>query len=806
MSEYIQKGIIQNSLGEVLHNSMIPYAESVIMDRALPRVEDGLKPVQRRILYSMYDLGLTPDKPHKKCARIVGECLGKYHPHGDSSVYEALVRLAQDFNMRMTLVDGHGNFGSIDGDGAAAMRYTEARLQPLAMEMLKDINKNTVDFTLNFDDSLEEPVTLPSRFPNLLVNGTTGIAVGIATNIPTHNLGEVVSGVCEYIDNPKIKLAELMKTIKGPDFPTGGFILLDDELEKAYATGKGKITVRAKILLEKEGEKSLIVIKELPYQVNKQNLLRKIADMREDKKDDILSAISDIADESDRNGMRAVIKLKKDANVEKVLAYLYKNTELQTTFGINMYVIAEGKPQLLGLIDIIKYYVEYQRTVVLRRSKFDLASAEARAHILEGLIIAVKNIDEVIRIIKTADNTTDAKAKLRARFSLSNEQAQAILDLRLARLTKLEVNNLKQELADLKVKIKELKAIIGSKALQMEVVKNEMSDVKRRYKSERRTAIIKDGKEIKIEKMVETEETQNYVLGVSLSKNFKKIPEKNYNMSDKTISEKTTDNDVLVIRKKVSSADTVLAFTNFGNCYKLNLKKLDDTRYKEKGTNFAIAVGCAMGEEVVDFIALNNKTEKQDLLFYTKEGLVKRTNASEYLVNKDCFTAIKLKDGDELFGVEFMRNDTTLCFVTEQGMCLNAGLDDVPVQGRVSGGVKGVKLNDGDRLVYVKQIESAGEVIIATSNNTFKRVISALLEPSVRYRKGVKICDLSGGGKVIFADFVQEPYELIMREQSGVYFSVDTEDVVIEPRTSKGKSLKLHKKANVTDVISAKEL
>ena len=800
MSEYTEKGIIQNSLSEVLHNSMIPYAESVIMDRALPRVEDGLKPVQRRILYSMYDLGLTPDKPHKKCARIVGECLGKYHPHGDSSVYEALVRLAQDFNMRMTLVDGHGNFGSVDGDGAAAMRYTEARLQPLAMEMLRDINKNTVDFALNFDDSLEEPVTLPSGFPNLLVNGTTGIAVGIATNIPTHNLGEVISGVCEYIDNPKIKLAELMKTIKGPDFPTGGFILLDEELEKAYSTGKGKITVRAKVVLEREGEKTLIVIKELPYQVNKQSLLRKIADMREDKKDDTLSAISDIADESDRNGMRAVIKLKKDANVEKVLAYLYKNTELQTTFGINMYVIAEGKPQLLGLIDIIKYYVEYRRTVILRRSKFDLSTAEARAHILEGLIIAVKNIDEVIKIIKTADNTTDAKTKLRARFSLSNEQAQAILDLRLARLTKLEVNNLKQELAELKEKIKELKAIIGSKALQMEVVKNEMNDVKRRFKSERRTAIVKDGKEIKVEK------TQNYVLGVSLAKNFKKISEKNYNMSDRSVTEKTSDNDVLVIRRKVSTADTVLAFTNFGNCYKLNLKKLDDTRYKEKGVNFAIAVGCAMGEEAVDFIALNKQTEKLDLLFYTKDGLVKRTSASEYLVGKESFQAIKLKEGDQLIGVEFMKKDATLCFVTEQGMCLNAGMDDIPVQGRISGGVKGVKLGDDDRLVCVKQIESAGEVIVATSTGAFKRVISALLEPSVRYRKGVKICDLPVGGKIIFADFVQEPYKLIMREQSGVYFSVDTEDIVIEPRTSKGKPLKEHKKAVITDVISEKEL
>ena len=465
-------------LEEVLPNSMLPYAEYVILDRALPRVEDGLKPVQRRILYTMYDMGLTPDKPHKKSARIVGDCMGKYHPHGDSSVYDAMVRMAQDFNMRMTLVNGHGNFGSVDGDPAAAMRYTEARLEPLALELLRDIEKDTVRFTLNFDDSLKEPETLPGRFPNLLVNGASGIAVGLATNIPPHNLGEVIDGIVAYIDNPKIKLFEMMKYIKAPDFPTGGYIVAN-ELVQAYQTGKGKILLRAKVNVEEgDNDKKLIVITELPYQVNKAKLLTKIAELREEKKD-ILGGISEITDESDRNGMRAVIKVKKDADVDKILAALYKYTDLECTFGINMVAIAEGKPQQMGLLDIIRYYVAYQREVVLRRTKYDLAQAKERCHILEGLIIAVRNIDEVIEIIKTSESVPVARQRLRDRFDLSERQAQAILDLRLARLTKLEIYKLEQELEELKKLIARLTAIVESKKLQMEVVANELKEIKK---------------------------------------------------------------------------------------------------------------------------------------------------------------------------------------------------------------------------------------------------------------------------------------------------------------------------------------
>jgi len=440
------KSVIQKDIDAVLSESMIPYSEHVILERALPRVEDGLKPVQRRILYTLHELDITPEKEYKKSARIVGECLGKFHPHGDTSVYDAMVRMAQDFNMREVLVDGHGNYGSVDGDGAAAMRYTEARMAPLALEVLKDLDKNTVDWTLNFDDSLQEPVTLPCRFPNILVNGANGIAIGLATNIPTHNLGEVISGAIAMIDNRDITLDELMKIIPAPDFPTGGYIITGDEMRQAYETGKGKIYIRAKVHVEgKPGEKQNIVITELPYQVNKSRLLQRILEVRDSKKYD-LSCITEILDESDRTGIRAVVRVKKDTNVKKVIDILFKETDLQISFGINMVAIADGRPQLMGLMDILAYYINYQRDVIYRRTKFDLDAAKDREHILLGLIVAVKNIDEVVKIIKSSQDTSEAKRRLMERFNLSDRQAQAILDMRLARLTSLEIYKLEQEL------------------------------------------------------------------------------------------------------------------------------------------------------------------------------------------------------------------------------------------------------------------------------------------------------------------------------------------------------------------------
>ena len=555
-------------LEEVLPASMLPYAEFVIMDRALPRVEDGLKPVQRRILYTMFEMGLLPDKPHKKSARIVGDCMGKYHPHGDSSVYDAMVRMAQDFNMGRTLVNGHGNFGSVDGDPAAAMRYTEARLEPLALELLRDLDKDTVSFSLNFDDSLKEPDMLPGRFPNLLVNGASGIAVGLATNIPPHNLNETINGVIAYINKPSIKTEELMKYIPAPDFPTGGFII-PHELVQAYKTGKGKISIRAKIRVEEgDGDKKLIVITELPYQVNKSALLRKIAELRNDKKEE-LACVMRVSDESDRVGMRAVIEVKGETDIPKLLKYLYKYTDLEVTFGINMVAIAGGKPMLMGLRDIVKYYAEYQREVVLRRTNYDLAQAKERCHILEGLIIAVKNIDEVIRIIKKAESTPDAREKLKKRFDLSDRQAQAILDLRLARLTKLEVYKLEQELKDLKELIAKLEAIVASKQLQFGVVKSELLEIRKKYGAPRRSSIVGEAEEPELERNDIQEPGVPAVLCITADNKIKCVEEGNYEQVKKPVTASTKRCSVVLRSLNMMSDEVALIFSDRGNCFRL---------------------------------------------------------------------------------------------------------------------------------------------------------------------------------------------------------------------------------------------
>ncbi len=787
-----EKGIIFSSLDEVLKNSMIPYAENVILDRALPRVEDGLKPVQRRILYAMYEMGLTPDKPHKKCAKIVGEVLGKYHPHGDSSVYGALVHLAQDFNMRMPLVDGQGNFGTVDGDSAAAYRYTEARLEALALELVRDIEKDTVKFNLNFDDTQEEPETLPGRYPNLLVNGTTGIAVGLATNIPPHNLAEVINGTVAYIDNPKISLKDMMKHIKAPDFPTGGYIVAGEELEEAYKTGRGKIKIRARVNIENDNGKQSLIISELPYQVNKANLLKKIAEMKEDRKD-VLGVISDVVDESDRNGMRAVIKLKKEADAKAVLAYLYKSTDIETSFGINMVAIANGKPCQLGLLDIISYYVNYQREVILRRSKFDLERAEERAHILEGLIVAVKNIDEVIKIIKGADNTNDARSKLRERFSLSEVQASAILDLRLARLTKLEVYKLEEELAELTKKIAQLKIIIGSRAKQMEVVKTELIAIKKKYAEDRRSNVMVGGKEMDIESVEkELKQIDDFAVGFTYGKMFKKMTERNFKSSDKEVKENSNVEDFIKFVAHAKSNQTLLAFTNLGNCCKIDMEVAPESRYRDKGHKFSdVCKDTARNEYPVAFFAVDEeKLPDGHLLFFTKDGLIKKTEWAEYNLLKPYYQAIKLKDGDELISVEQDKAETTIAFITKDGLALNALKDDIPVQGRVAGGVKGINLNKGDQIVFVEQIDEEGEFVVVTDAGFYKRVITAEIEPMARYRKGIKVVELGKDSQVVYASCVKEPFDIGIVDTFGVAFKVNTEDLSIEGRTTKGKTLK----------------
>ena len=744
-----EKGIIYRSIDEVLHDSMIPYTECVVMDRALPRVEDGLKPVQRRILYSMLELGITPDKPYRKSARIVGDCLGKYHPHGDNPVYDAMCRMAQDYVLRAPLVDGHGNFGSIDGDSPAAMRYTEARLTPLAMELMKDLEKDTVRWSLNFDDTLKEPDMMPGRFPNLLVNGASGIAVGVATNIPSHNLGEVIDGVVAYIDNPNIKLEQMMKIIKAPDFPTGGYIIDTAEgLKSAYQTGKGKILIRAKVEVEKQGDKTSLVITELPYQVNKAVLLQKIAELKEQNKDK-LAAISEIRDESDRSGMRAVIKLKKDANVKKILEYLYKSTNLQISYAINMVAIAGGKPKLMGLLEIISYYAQYQREIIVRRTKYDLNMAKDRAHIVEGLLIAIKNIDEVIKIIKKSATTSEAKQKLRERFNLSEKQAQAILDMRLARLVNLEVNKLEEELKMLKAKISEYERILASKKAQFDVVKKEILEIKHNYANKRRSKILKDGEIAVVETSDKAEsDVADVIVALSCGNTIKRLSTKNYSMSQKSLSDNSTITDVHSQVLKVPSNELLFILTNKGNCLKVLAGDIKECKWRDKGLSLnQIDKNISQNEIPVKIL-----TMQKDLavLFMTEQGMIKKSSINDLVVSKSVYQVVKINDGDNLINAEIVKKDKPILMLSSLGMSLSFSSDEVPLQGRISAGVKGINLDEGDKVVFASQLDF--ESVVVVSNKGFiKKIKTAQFSLGSRYRKGLKYINLQPSHSVNFA-------------------------------------------------------
>ncbi len=742
-----EKGIIYKSMSEVLHDSMIPYTECVVMDRALPRVEDGLKPVQRRILYSMLELGVTPDKPYRKSARIVGDCLGKYHPHGDSSVYDAMCRMAQNWVLRAPLVDGHGNFGSIDGDSPAAMRYTETRLTPLALELMRDLEKDTVRWSLNFDDTLKEPDMFPGRFPNLLINGASGIAVGVATNIPPHNLGEVIDGVVAYINNPNIKIEQLMKIIKAPDFPSGGEIIsVDDGLAQAYQTGKGKIIIRAKVNIEKNGDKTSLIITELPYQVNKAQLLQKIAELKETNKEK-LSVITEIRDESDRNGMRAVIRLKKDADPKKILEYLFKSTNLQISYGINMVAIAGGKPKLLNLLEIISYYAQYQREIIVRRTKYDLNLAKERAHIVEGLLIAIKNIDDVIKIIKKSASISEAKQKLKEKFNLSEKQAQAILDMRLARLVHLEVNKLEEELKELKNRIKAYEEILASKKAQYEVVKKEILEIKKSYNNPRKSYILGSG-EIKLESIKEDdEEIKNYIFAISAGNTIKKVTTKNYAMSTKGIADNSTINDIPIQVETFSSKDTIIIFTSQGNAIKRNVSEIKECKWRDKGFSLLSIEKASSLNEMP--IAIMKLPEQGNLLFMTKGGMVKRSDVKEMLVNKPFYQACKLNEGDEVKSVEIDKKDKSILMLTKQGMALNFEKSDIPIQGRISYGVRGINLDDGDSVIFASQIDFT-HIIVVTENGYIKKISVSQFPLAQRYRKGLKYISFAKNCKNVF--------------------------------------------------------
>ena len=800
--------LLVRNMEEVLRDSMMPYAEYVILDRALPRVEDGLKPVQRRILYTMNNLGLTPDKPYRKSAAVVGDCLAKYHPHGDTSVYDAMVRLAQPFNMRECLVDGQGNFGSVDGDSAAAMRYTEARMAPLALELLRDLDMDTVKWSRNYDDKLMEPDMLPGRFPNLLVNGAMGIAVGLATNIPPHNLGEVIDGVIAYIDDKRITLKDMMKIIKGPDFPTGGYVIAN-ELVQAYETGRGKITMVARIHKEDAGgEKKNIVITELPYQVNKADLLTKILAAKEAKKDGPLSYVQDIVDESDKEGMRAVIKVKKDGNVDKILAELYKQTNLQCTFGINMVAIAGGKPRQMGLMDIISYYTDYQRQVVLNRTKFQLKKAKERAHILEGLIIAVANIDEVVAIIKKSSSTAEARNGLKERFKLSDAQADAILELKLARLTRLEVKKLEEELAALKKDIARYTEIINNKHVLDDLLKQELTAIKRQYRDDRRTTIVQSEDQIVVRDIKEEKVSENYVIGLTAANTVKRIPAKNFSMSDKDISERSTLNNMHTALVAATGRDKVMFFTDKGNCYQTTADKLKDTKFREDGFPLSMFFSEAKDEKPVAVFTYSGKLPEGKLLFYTEQGMVKLTDWSEYGLLKTCFGAIKLKEDDSLIGMEVLRKeeDTKILMVTKDGMCIAFLPDEVPEQGRVSGGVKGIMLEEGDSVVYAGQITLEGEIVVVTDRGYMKRVLACDIDRMTRYRKGVKILNFGEdtGSRVMFVGTVKEPYDVVLIDPSCM-LTVNTEEMPIESRMSKGKPHRTKRKGMpLTQVVGVK--
>ena len=780
--------LLTRTMEEVMHESMMPYAEHVILDRALPRVEDGLKPVQRRILYSMYEQGNTFDKATRKSARIVGDCMGRYHPHGDSSIYDAMVRMAQPFAMSAPLIVGQGNFGNIDGDSAAAMRYTEAKLSILAEELLRDIDKDTVRWSRNFDDTTREPDMLPGRFPNLLINGATGIAVGLATNIPPHNFGEVIDGVIAFIDNKYISLNQMMKIIKGPDFPTGGHIIPGDGLRQAYETGKGKITIRAKMHVEKApGDKHNIVITEIPYGLSKSDLLMKIAALKDDKKD-LFQGIAEIVDESDKEGMRAVIKLRRDVDVNKTIGLLFKYSQLEMNYSINMVAIADGKPQLMGLLDIIAYYVDYQRDVILHRSKYELEEAKAREHIVRGLVIAVQNIDEVIKIIKNAASTTDARAKLRAAFDLSEKQAQAILDLRLARITKLEVTKLTNELQELERTIARLQVIINSKKEQMNLIKSELSAIKRNYKMPRRSELNKNFEDVVIPSESDERPIETVVVGVSADYTIKRIPSKNFSMSHKDVIGASTS-EILTHALEAQTDGKVMFFSNLGNCYQTEVGKLPEVKYRDRGQTLSQIFPDADRNEIPVSVVILPKDQEPtgELLIYTRKGLIKRSAWTEYQLLKSCFQGYKLKEGDEVFKVEVVRPNTEIFYVTNRGGCTRFDVSEIPLQGRVAGGVHCINLASEEDVIFAGQVETDGTILMVTNKGFLKRIKVEEITKHARNCKGAKGTEFgTNGSALVFASYVKDHYKFAMFDKANVYV-VDTAEVTVESKNNKGK-------------------
>lgn len=812
MDDKIFDKIHEVDLKKTMESSYIDYAMSVIAARALPDVRDGMKPVQRRILYAMSELGNYPDKPHRKCARIVGDTMGKYHPHGDSSIYGALVNMAQDWSMRCILVDGHGNFGSVDGDGAAAMRYTEARLSKISMEMLADINKDTVDFIPNFDETEKEPTVLPSRFPNLLVNGTTGIAVGMATNIPPHNLGEIIAAVVKMIDNKIEKdrdtdIEELLPIVKGPDFPTGGVILGTRGIEEAYRTGRGKIRVRGVTDIETmPNGKSRIIISELPYLVNKAKLIEKIAELVKDKK---IDGITDLRDESDREGMRVVVELRRDVNANIILNQLYKHTQLQDTFGVIMLALVNNEPKVMSIIQILGEYLKHQKDVVTRRTRFDLNKAEERAHILEGLLIALDNIDEVIKIIRGSKTVAEAKQQLIERFGLTDVQAQAIVDMRLRALTGLEREKLEEEYAELQKKIAEYTAILADEKLLLGVIRKEILVISDKYNDERRTKIGFDEFDITMEDLVPKENTVIAMTSLGYIKRMTVDNFKSQHRGGKGIKGMATiEDDYIEDLLMTMSHDYIMFFTDKGRVYRLKAYEIPEAGRTSRGVAIINLLQLMPGEKISAIIPIKEYDETRNLFMVTKKGIVKKTNIMEYAnVRKNGLIAINLKDDDELIEVKSTDKDTHIFLVTRNGICIRFKETDVRCTGRSSMGVRGMNLSDDDEIVGMQLDHQGGALLIASEKGYGKR--TRIDEFTVQHRggKGIKCYKIMDKtGYVVGVKAVNENHEIMMITTEGTIIQIPMEDVSILGRNTSGvKLINLDDKVKVAKIAKVRE-
>ncbi len=786
----IKDRLIPTDLEHEMRQSFISYAMSVIVDRALPDVRDGLKPVHRRILYDMNELGMTPDKPYRKSARLVGDVLGKFHPHGDSSVYDAMVRLAQDFNLRYMLVDGQGNFGSVDGDGAAAMRYTEARMSRICTFMLQDIDKDTVDFMPNFDETLLQPTVLPSRFPNLLVNGSQGIAVGMATNIPPHNLGEVIDGAVCLIDHPDADLDMLMEHIKGPDFPTGGIILGRAGIREAYYTGRGRIVVRAKTEVEAmTSNRDRIVVTEIPYMVNKAKLVEKIAELVKEKK---LEGISDIRDESDRNGMRIVIELKKDVQAQVVLNYLYKHTQLQDTFGVIMLALVDGVPKTLSLRDMLYWYNLHQKDVVTRRTRYDLEKSLARAHILEGLLKALDHIDEIVQIIKAAKDTPQAKRDLMDTFDFSDKQAQAILDMRLARLTGLERDKLMAEYQELEKTIAYLQSLLDDEGKLMGVVKEEMLAIKEKYADPRRTELSVVEGEIDMEDLIAVDDM---VVSLTQMNYVKRLPKSTYraqNRGGKGIQGMTTREEDSARQIRIASThDDILFFTNRGRVYTLKCYQIPEARRTAKGTAIATRPPIAGGERVTTMIPMPERPEGHFLVMATREGLIKKTPLDDFAhLRKSGLISIVLEEEDELIGVELSNGSDEILIGTRMGRALRFNESHVRAMGRISRGVHSIRLDREDCVVDMAVIEEDSLVLAITENGYGKRTDPEEYRETARNGKGVKAMNLTEKTGYMVAQLtVREDEDLMIITDDGTIIRTRVADIRVAGRATQGVRL-----------------